>query len=196
MNIEKSDNMKINIFDFDKTIYDGDSSIDFFFYSLSKRPYILINLPRMFSSWLLYILKIISKTKMKENIFAYLKYLNNTNDMVNSFWNKNKYKIKDFYLNRDHTNDVIISASPYFLLDGICKELNVKKLIASDVDIKTGKFNGLNCHDIEKVSRLNKIYKNYEVMESYSDSLSDLPILKLAKKAYLVKKDKIKIYKF
>lgn len=61
------------------------------------------------------------------------------------------------------------------------------KLIGSRVDKKTGKFDGLNCHGEEKVKRLNKEIKDYQVMSAYSDSQSDIPILKLAKKQYLVK---------
>lgn len=90
-----------------------------------------------------------------------------------------------------HDKDVIISASPEFLLKPITDELKVMKLLGSRVDIKTGKFKGLNCHGEEKVKRLNKEYHDYEVISSYSDSLSDIPILKLAKKQYIVKKDKL-----
>ena len=69
-------------------------------------------------------------------------------------------------------------------------------LIGSPVDKKTGKFTGLNCHDVEKVRRLNEVMSDYEVEEAYSDSTSDDPILKLAKKAYYVKKDKLIEAKF
>ena len=57
---------------------------------------------------------------------------------------------------------------------------------------KTGKYEGINCHDVEKVRRLNEKYSNYKVMESYSDSIkSDRPILELAETAYQVKGDKL-----
>ena len=57
---------------------------------------------------------------------------------------------------------------------------------------KTGKYDGINCHDVEKVRRLNEKYESYEVMESFSDSLkSDRPILELANKAYLVKGERL-----
>lgn len=183
--------MKINIFDFDNTIYDGDSSTDFFLYCLIKKPLIIINIPRMLIVYILYISRIIDKTKMKENIFRYLKYIKDPKKLVRSFWLKKEKRIKKFYLERDHSKDVIISASPEFLLEDICKKMKVKKLIASKVNINDGKFLLPNCHDIEKVNRLNKEISNYDVEESYSDSLSDLPILKLAKKAYLVKKNKV-----
>lgn len=183
--------MKINLYDFDKTIYDGDSSTDFFFYSLTKYPRIITCLPKIAIAGIKYKLKLISKTEMKEVIFSFVKYIPNMGEHILSFWDTHRCYLKDFYMKTKHDKDVIISASPEFLLKPITDELKVMKLIGSRVDIKTGKFKGLNCHGEEKVKRLNKEYHNYEVISSYSDSLSDIPILKLAKKQYIVKKDKL-----
>ena len=183
--------MEINLYDFDKTIYDGDSSVDFFVWCLGKYPIIWFNIPKMVLVVIKYKLKITNKTKMKEVIFSYLKKVPNVDQEIELFWESHKCYIKDFYQKKKHDKDIIISASPEFLLEPICKELKVKKLIASRVNKKTGKFTGLNCHDVEKVTRLNKEYKDYIVKESYSDSMSDLPILELAKKAYIVKGDKL-----
>ncbi len=38
--------MKINLYDFDNTIYEGDSSTDFFFYCLKKYPKIVKIIPK------------------------------------------------------------------------------------------------------------------------------------------------------
>ena len=81
---------------------------------------------------------------------------------------------------------MIISASPRFLLRHICDELNVK-LICSEVDKKNGDYIGLNCFGEEKVSRFHKEYPGATIDEFYSDSKSDEPLAKLAKKAYLVR---------
>ena len=183
--------MKVNLYDFDNTIYKGDSSTDFFFYSLMKYPKVLKYLPRIIKSGILYKIKKISKTEMKENIFSFLEVIPDIDSLVKSFWETHTSYIKDFYLKKKHDKDIIISASPEFLLKPITKELKVMDLIASDVNKKNGKFNGLNCYGKEKVKRLNKKYKNLTVLESYSDSLSDTPILELAKNAYLVKGNKL-----
>ena len=188
--------MKINLYDFDKTIYDGDSSTDFFFFSLTKYPKIITCLPKIAVAGIKYKLKIVSKTDMKEVIFSFVKYIPDMDKHIASFWGTHRCNLKDFYMKTKHDKDVIISASPEFLLKPITDELKVMKLIGSRVDIKTGKFTGLNCHGEEKVKRLNKEYKDYEVMSSYSDSLSDIPILKLAKKQYIVKKDKLTEVKY
>lgn len=187
---------KINLYDFDKTIYDGDSSVNFFLYSVKRKPKILRRLPAMIIAATKYKLKKIDKTTMKVTIFGFLNDLDDVDKDVIDFWKKNKNKIKKFYNEKNHSKDIIISASPEFLLEPITKELKVKMLIGSPVDKKTGKFTGLNCHDVEKVRRLNEVMSDYEVEEAYSDSTSDDPILKLAKKAYYVKKDKLIEAKF
>lgn len=183
--------MKINLYDFDKTIYDGDSSTDFFFYSLMHYPRIVIILPKLIVAALACGLHIITKTKMKETIFSFVKYIPDIDEHINLFWESHRCYIKNFYRSKKHDKDIIISASPEFLLMPLKEELGVLDLIASRVDKKTGKFTGLNCHGEEKVKRLNKKYKDYEVLESYSDNKCDAPILRLAKKQYIVKGEKL-----
>lgn len=183
--------MKINLYDFDKTIYDGDSSTDFFFYSMMKYPKIIIILPKILVAGIGCVLHIISKTKMKETIFSFVKYIPNIDKHIDDFWNTHSMYLKDFYMKKKHDKDIIISASPEFLLNPLKDELGVLNLIASRVDKKTGKFKGDNCHGEEKVKRLNMLYKDYEVIESYSDNKCDAPILRLAKKQYLVKGEQL-----
>ena len=184
--------IKINLFDFDETIYDGDSTVDFFKYIFKKKPISIIWLPVMGFYGLLHLLRIIDKTTMKQKFYKIFCFVNINDKFLEDFWKINEKKIKRFYLDRIHDNDIVISASPEFLLKPICKKLGVKDMMASQVDKITGKYNGINCHDVEKVRRLNEKYKDYEVLESFSDSLkSDRPILELAKDAYLVKGDKL-----
>lgn len=188
--------MKVNLYDFDNTIYKGDSSTDFFFYSLMRYPKMIKYLPRCILAAIKYKLKIISKTQMKETFFSFLEIIDDVDKHVLTFWNTHSCYIKEFYLKKDHSKDIIISASPEFLLKPITDELKVLDLIGSKVNKTTGKFTGLNCHGEEKIKRLNKKYKDIEVIRSYSDSTSDIPILKLAKKAYFVKGNKVKRAEF
>ena len=187
---------KINLYDFDKTIYDGDSSVDFFLFNLRKNPLLILNGFKMIYAIIIYKLGIIDKTKMKVILFSYLKRVKDVDKKVEEFWKTHKKKIKAFYMLKKHDKDVIISASPEFLLEPMVDYLKIKKLIGSKVNKHTGEFDGLNCHDEEKVRRLNEVYKDYEVLESYSDSKADIPILKLAKKAYYVKGNKLIETKF
>ena len=183
--------MKINLYDFDNTIYHGDSSTDFFFFALMHYPKIIIILPKIILYVVKYKFKIVTKTEMKEVIFSFLKYVPDVDSLVQKFWEEHRIYIKDFYLEKKHNHDVIISASPEFLLTPICKELKVQKLIGSKVDSKSGKFTGPNCHGSEKVRRLNEVYSEYKVNEAYSDSRSDIPILKLAENELIIKKEEL-----
>ena len=189
--------MKINLFDFDGTIYDGDSTVDFIKYIIKRNPLAIIWLHFMGFYGLLYILRFINKTIMKQGFYKIFMFVKIDKKFLDDFWNIHEKKIKKFYIDRNHKNDIIISASPEFLLRPICNKLGVMDLIGSVVNQNIGTYTGINCHDVEKVRRLNEKYSDYKVIESYSDSIkSDKPILKLAEKAYLVKKDDITLINF
>ena len=185
----------MNVYDFDKTIYNGDSTLDFYFFCLKKKPFILKQFPKQFYSAIRYKLKKITKTEFKEKFYTFLYDLDNIDNLLELFWNKNQNKIKDFYLKQKRDDDVIISASPTFLLEPICKKLNIKYLIASKVDKHTGKYTGTNCYGEEKVRRFNELFTNSPIDNFYSDSLSDTPIAKLARHAFLVSGNSIKKWK-
>ena len=184
--------MKLNLYDFDNTIYNGDSSVDFFKFCVKKYPQIKKLYPKIIINYLKYKTKNLTITEFKEQTFSFLNYLSTQEAIVKKFWQSHKNKIKKFYLDKkDHSNDIIISASPYFLLKPICDELKVKDLIASDVDINTGHFNKPNnCGEI-KVNNFKNEYPNAIIFSMYSDSLNDKPLLDLAQNSYLIKKNKI-----
>lgn len=185
----------MNVYDFDKTIYNGDSTLDFYFFCLKKKTFIVKHFPKQFYSALCYKFKKITKTEFKESFYTFLYDLNDIDNLLEQFWNKNQNKIKNFYLKQKEDNDVIISASPTFLLEPICMKLNIKYLIASKVDKHSGKYFGTNCYGEEKVKRFNEIFPNSSIDNFYSDSLSDTPIAKLAKQAFLVSGNSIKEWK-
>ncbi len=180
----------INGYDFDETIYDGDSSVDFYLYSVKRNKKVLLNLPIQIYGLILYILGLIDKTKCKEYIFSFLKRIDNVDDYIKDFWKINYSKIKQWYLKQKDKSDVIISASPEFLLKPLEKKLKVK-IIATKVNKYTGKFESKNCHGKEKVKRFleETEYKNLKAF--YSDSMSDKPMMDLSIDAYLVKKNTI-----
>jgi len=181
----------MNVYDFDKTIYDGDSTVDFYFYSIKRQPNLLRFLPYQALVFIKYKLKYITKTEAKESFFKMFNGIKDIDLYINDFWNKNKHKIKKFYKETHLDDDIVISASPEFLLEPICKELKIKTLLASRVDKKTGKYTGENCYGEEKVKRFYELYKDGKIDTFYSDSLSDTPLKEISKNAYIVKKDKL-----
>ena len=178
----------MNVYDFDGTIYNGDSTRDFVLYMLIHYPKIIKYMPAFFIAILKYVTGTIPKTKMKETLYRFLNSfkVGEIDKIVIEFWTKNKKKIYDWYYEKKNKTDVIISASPRFILEHICDELGVH-LICSEVNKTNGDYIGINCYGEEKVSRFYKEYPNATINEFYSDSKSDTPLAKIAKTAFIVK---------
>lgn len=183
----------MNVYDFDGTIYNGDSTVDFYIYAFKHNLSLLRFVPKQLTGFILYMLKRIDKTRLKEYFFSFLTAIN-VEELVEDFWDKNQIRIYDWYLEQQKPDDIIISASPEFLLKPICKRLNINYLIASKVNANTGQFTDKNCHGSEKVRRLKAEYSITHIDEFYSDTHSDIPLAKIADKAFLVKKGQIKIW--
>ena len=181
----------MNVYDFDKTIYDGDSTLDFYLFVLRKRPSLIRYLPIQVFGFLKYLFGICNKLEFKEKFYYFLNGICDTDKLVNAFWDENQGRIKEWYLNSKKDSDLIISASPTFLLEPICKRVGIKHLIASEVNKNTGVCEGENCYGDEKVIRLKKEFKDTAINEFYSDSLSDAPLSLLAEKRFIVSGSKI-----
>lgn len=181
----------MNVYDFDKTIYDGDSTRDFYCYSLFKHPEMLKYVPNAVSgAFSHYISKSCTKTQFKQKMYTFLQCADARRE-VPVFWNGHMHKIKAWYLDQKKADDVIISASPRFLLEPVCELLGVRFLIASEVDPETGVYSGVNCHGREKVRRFYEVFPNGTIDAFYSDSQSDRPLRDLAKQGFLVKGEKL-----
>jgi predicted mannosyl-3-phosphoglycerate phosphatase (HAD superfamily) len=181
----------MNVYDFDKTIYGGDSSLDFYLFCLARNIKVLSSIPSQLLWALFYLIKIKTKTQCKEKFFSFLYYIDNIDDMIDEFWNKEMWKIKQWYLKQKTESDVWVSASPEFLLQPVAEILRVRRVIASKVNPKTGRFNSLNCYGKEKADRFHEQFPDVAVDSVYSDSYSDAPLFNLGKNAFIVKGDKI-----
>ena len=180
----------MNVYDFDGTIYDGDSSIDFYIYALKHKPSLILYVPKQICGFILYILKQIDKTRFKEYFFCFLQGID-SQKFIQAFWQENKKNIFSWYLNQQKADDIIISASPKFLLEPICKNLGINYIVASEVNAETGKFTGENCRGQEKLQRLEKEYNITHIDNFYSDSFSDMPLMKISDHAFIIKKGTI-----
>ena len=176
----------MNVYDFDQTIYRRDSTADFYFYCLARRPWIAFLLPMQGFHFARYLLGRISKTAFKERFYRFFTKVPDMDAWVEDFWRTHRGGISAWYLAQQRADDLVISASPEFLLRPICRELGISHLLASRVDPKTGKYTGKNCHGREKVRRLRAAFPGAEVGEFCSDSLSDTPLAELAGKSYII----------
>lgn len=102
------------------------------------------------------------------------------------FWRTHERRFRPWYLAQKQPDDLVVSASPEFLLAPACRRLGIRPPIASRVDARTGRYTGLNCKGAEKVSRFREQYPDAEIGQFYSDSRSDAPLAHLARRAFLV----------
>ena len=182
----------MNVYDFDGTIYDGDSSVDFWLFCTREKPSAFLRcLPKLLGGAVLYGLKRIPKERWKERFFSFLRYTPADEARVSRFWEKHFEHIKPWYLERKQESDIIISASPQFLLGPVCGRLGVT-LIATEVDPASGHFPGRNCSGEEKVRRFREAFPGETIDEFFTDSLKDLPLAEIAGQAYLVRKNRIR----
>ncbi len=177
----------MRVYDFDKTIYNGDSTRDFYFYCIRRYPRILFCLPYQFFHFCLYMIGVHSKTAFKERFYCFFQKIPHIDAVVSAFWETNFCKIKGWYLAQKQESDVIISASPAFLLALPCKKLGITPPIASLVDMKSGHYTGENCYGEEKPLRFHAEFPNAKISAFYSDSLSDTPMAHLAAESFIVK---------
>ena len=181
----------MNVYDFDNTIYRGDSTAHFYFYCLRRRPVMMKHLPATAWAGIRYRLGAISKTEFKQTLYRFMRCIPDMDAFVADFWQSHEKNIKQWYLDTKKDTDVIISASPYFLLKDVCARLGVECLMASNVDKTNGQYDGLNCHGAEKVRRFYERYPDGKIQEFYSDSRSDDPLAQISDEAFLVTGDKI-----
>ena len=182
---------KIDVFDFDKTLYKKDSTITFYLYVLAKNKKIIKYFPGQLLSFFKYKFNIIDKVTFKERFFIFLRDIDSIDDYISDFWRHNKKHLRLDLLKKSKNKTIVISASPEFLLKNICKEMGIDKLIASLVDKKSGLFKSANCYGKEKLVRLNQEIKKYKIENFFSDSKSDIYLAEKASNSYLVKKSKI-----
>lgn len=182
----------MNIYDFDNTIYEGDTGVDMMLYGFKKYPFKVLKcvirglkLKKKYNS--------LNISEVKEEFFSFLYEIKDLNKFIESFIDSHIKNIKPWYKNQQKENDTIISASYDLWINPFCERLGIKNIICTKVDDK-GKIIGENCKGEEKVKRFKEEFPNVEVFESYSDSSTDIPMLLLAKKPFVVDGNVIRPY--
>ena len=154
-----------NLYDFDGTIYNGNSSIDFFIFCLFQNTNLVKYIPKNLSDLIRVKTKLLELSKSQNDYCQFLTEIENIDSLILNFWKYNNRKIKR------------------------CNHLKVNS-IATRVDKNTGKILEL-CYQDQKLKMLNEKYPN-EIFDSfYTDSLNDDQILfQKARNSYLVKGNK------
>lgn len=181
----------MNVYDFDQTIFYPDSSYCFVKYCMKKYPKaVLPAVPGSLKELSIYLKRRNGAKNLKQKMFSFLPRLDDVDAVVCDFWDEHRGNLEPWYLAQKRPDDIIISASPEFLLRQICGELSVT-LIGTRMDKHTGLIDGENCHDAEKVRRFNELFPGAHIESFYSDSLADTPMAALAEKAFLVKRGEL-----
>ena len=185
----------MNVYDFDNTIYKGESSLDFFIYCLKQNPKQLKFMPAVIFTLIKYKMCIITADELiktgEKFALEFINNIKNIDTVTKDFWDKHQHKIKAFYLKNQKSDDCIISASPSFILNEIAKRLNVKHLICSEVDKETGKIIQL-CFSDAKPKLFKQTCPDAFIDCFYTDSMNDKPMIDISKSAYLIKGNKLK----
>lgn len=175
----------MNVYDFDKTIFPVDSTVDFWKYCVRHWPKCLRRLPGALPFALGWKLGLCRLDDFKGRFYRFLRDV--PEDAVVQYWDENICRIYPWYLQQKQDDDLIISASPEFSIAEACRRLGVRCL-ASPVDPRTGALGGANCRAEEKTRRLDEAMPDARIAKFYSDSLSDTPLAERAETAYIVKK--------
>lgn len=185
----------MTVFDFDNTIYDGESGLDLFLYYFKKEPKTLAKYtPKFGEAFLKYKLGKLTIDSVLSEYSYILKeccdHFENIEDEINKFWDEHEGKVKSFYAKIQKDDDVVLSACPEIMLGEICRRIGIKHYIGSKIDIKTGTIQEI-CYRDNKIKMFRDVYGDIEIDEFYTDSINDKPFMDIAKDAYYITGDRI-----
>jgi len=187
--------MLIDVYDFDGTIYDGDSTADFVLFCLRRHPGMIAGLPRVALAALRLAVKNINLTKFKSVLFGEMSKRFSLEEEADAFWQsmKTRAKLGPWFFDTPRDIPIVIaSASPEFELKHAAKILGVDTLIGTRCDMKTGELFGKNCKGAQKIERIREVFGDFEVRAMYTDDAkADGPLLAIAKERYIVTHGKV-----
>lgn len=191
---------RIAAFDFDGTITNKDTLLEFIRYS--KGSFGLWGTFLLFSPLLvLYKLGLYPNWKVKEQIFSFLYKgisLSDFDSLCTRFFEvkganliRKDAKEKVFALQRDGYEVVIISASIENWVIPFAEDLKISRVLATQIELNsenrlTGHFLNANCFGKEKVNRLQTLYphrQEYELL-AFGDSKGDKELLNFADQGF------------
>lgn len=184
----------MNVFDFDNTVYDGETLVDFIIYYCLHDIKIWRFIPKLLIIWLKDSLHLFTVEQAVQAYASFLEgyyvHIKTLDEDTVKFWNCHEKKIKPFYEKIRRDDDVFVTGTTDFIFDEIARRMNIKNYITSSVDRKTGKFTRL-CFLENKVKLFRDTYPNAEIENFYTDSMNDKAMMDISKNVYLVKGNKI-----
>ena len=147
----------MTVFDFDNTIYDGESGLDLFLYYFKKDPMQIAKyVPKFGEAFVKYKMGKLSIENVMTEYSYILKecceHFDNIEEEFVKFWDEHEGKIKSFYPKIHKDDDVILSACPEVLLKEICRRIGITHYIGSEIDVKTGTIKSI-CYRENKIKK-------------------------------------------
>lgn len=176
----------MNVYDFDGTIFPGDCAIGFAFWCMNRHPKLWFTyFPRAIGGLIQHIRGKIPNFRLQGAMFNYLTQVDDFDEQIERYWDKNEGKIAPWYLAQQRPDDLIISASPDCIIGPIANRLGVN-YVATEYDREYGVFVNNLMYAREKVRYI--VDQGFPKIDNfYSDSLADTPLALCADKAYFVK---------
>lgn len=185
----------MNVYDFDNTVYKGESALQFFFFYIKRDPYLLRYVPKVLRALVRYKAGKVTVEQALEKYAPFVEdYIKKIPDLAADavvFWNEHEKNIKPFYKEVQREDDVFVTASPINTMREICDRLGVKHCVGSIIDEESGKITRL-CMRSHKIPAFFEAFPDAHIDNFYTDSpKNDAPLIELAEHAFIVKGDKI-----
>ena len=84
----------MNVYDFDRTLFPGDSSMHFWAYCKKRYPLIWLHFPAGITKMALYKLGIFHWAQVMEKFFSFMKYLPDKEKIIEEFWDERWLRAK------------------------------------------------------------------------------------------------------
>lgn len=182
--------MELDVYDFDGTLYDGDSTADFVLFCLRRHPALLPGLAATAPEAVRLLTRRGSLTAYKSALFGAMARRFSLGGEAARFWESEhtRGKLAGWFQATPRDLPVVVaSASPEFELRHALPLLGDVTLIGTRADEVTGRLTGPNCKGEEKIRRIAERFGPFAVRAMYTDDeKADAPLLAMAKERYLV----------
>ncbi|MER2996276.1 HAD family hydrolase [Pontibacter populi] len=197
--------IKIAVFDLNKTFYNKSSKDEFFKFVSAKKPHKVAYYFQMLYYKMLLKMHQIRQTEFKENFFNYLDNLppDKVDAYAREFWQQEypdnfnqEIKARLDRLKKEGVQIFCATGGLEVYVKPLFKLYPIDGIFGTKANYTDGTYlvDGKACKAEEKIARIDEYFKNqkYKIVEAYSDDKEE--ILDEAEKAWLVKDGELKPY--
>ena len=181
----------MNVFDFDNTIYNGESGIHMFIFYIKRRPALLRHVPKIIAGVFNYKRGKVTQEEVLEGYADVFHEFFSVDDFVQDmkeFWDKYEHRLRRAFFDRFfRPGDLIVSASPEDSLNEVCKRLGAGRFIGTKVNLESARFEFV-CFRENKVKAFREQFPGVEIENFYTDSMNDQAMMDISKHVFMIGK--------